>query len=130
MLEEIGKLVLQNGVVAALLVYVIWWLLNKNSRQFERAEAKLERQHKENLHADFITASNLLALQQQLLLHDLTTSGVNMDPAAREAAAFRKYQENLTVMVAVKEKVDKAAEAILLSISQKEKRPRDEGSTV
>lgn len=102
-IESLAQLA-ENGIIAAAFLYILYWLLNKQSR--ETAE---HSRHAQLTNIEVATSIRTLAnavtgMQQQLLMHDLTVTGLNPEFGGNceeiDSMAYRKYQE---VMASIEE---------------------------
>ncbi len=99
-MQEVLSVLAEDGPFALIAGFLIWWVA---SRQ-EKLLTNMSKQ---------IGISNLLlvGLQKQLLMHDLTVTGLNPstgeDFDERDSRAFVKYTEVLSVFDAIEEQIKK-----------------------
>jgi hypothetical protein len=102
-IEILTKLV-ENGIIAAAFLYILHWLLNKQSKEAAEHSKQSQLTSLEVASAIRGLVNAVTAMQQQLLTHDLTMSGLNPDSGAsfedRDSLALKKYND---VMLALEE---------------------------
>ncbi len=99
-IEIVTKLV-ENGIVAAAFLYILHWLLNKQSQQAAEHSRHAQVSNMEIASSIRSLANAVTAMQQQLLTHDLTVSGFNPEAGGtvdKDSLAFRKYSDVMAAM--------------------------------
>lgn len=99
-IEIVTKLV-ENGIVAAAFLYILHWLLNKQSQQAAEHSRQAQISNMEIASSIRSLANAVTAMQQQLLTHDLTVSGLNPEAGAednKDSLAYRKYSDVMAAM--------------------------------
>ncbi len=95
-IETLSKLA-ENGVIAAAFLYTLYWLLNKQSRKAAEQSRRAQLTNIEVAYSIRTLANAVTGMQQQLLMHDLTVSGLNPDAGntfeERDSLAYKKYQD-------------------------------------
>lgn len=95
-IETLSKLA-ENGIIAAAFLYILYWLLNKQSREVAEQSRRAQMTNIEVASSIRTLANAVSGMQQQLLMHDLTVSGLNPDAGGtfeeRDSLAYKKYQE-------------------------------------
>jgi len=98
MTEEIIKTIVENTVLGGLLCALIWWMTTRH----EKLVLSLIRQQ---------AATNLLiiGMQKELLIHDLTVTGINPSlgdtDAIRDSKALAKYTELLSIFDGIEKRI-------------------------
>jgi hypothetical protein len=94
---ELLTALLENGIVAAAFLYILHWLLNKQSRELESQFKTAQITNLEVAKAIRSLVSAVLGMQQQLMTHDLTVTGLNPSTGTnfeeRDSMAFKRYTE-------------------------------------
>lgn len=75
--EFIAKLVTEAGVVGAIAITVIRFLLTRLIKQFDDAEEERKRDHRQLLTWFASFTRTMLVWEKQFLLHDATVHGIN-----------------------------------------------------
>lgn len=105
-IEILTKLA-ENGIIAAAFLYILYWLLNKQSREGAEQSKQAQLTNIEVASAIRTLANAVTGMQQVLLTHDLTVTGLNPDAGAtfedRDSMAYKKYAD---VMTAIEEQRD------------------------
>jgi len=99
-IEIVTKLV-ENGIVAAAFLYILHWLLNKQSQQAAEHSRQAQVSNLEIASSIRSLANAVTAMQQQLLTHDLTVSGLNPEAGHaddQDSLAYRKYSDVMAAM--------------------------------
>lgn len=100
-IEIVTKLV-ENGIVAAAFLYILHWLLNKQSKETAERCRKDQISNLEIASSIRTLANAVTAMQQLLLTHDLTVSGLNPEAGANvegnDSLAYRKYNDVMQAM--------------------------------
>ena len=92
----------ENGIIAAAFLYILYWLLNNQSRAAAEYSRQAQLANLEVASAIRSLVNAVTAMQQQLLTHDLTVFGLN--PAAganfeeRDSLALKKYNDVMDAM--------------------------------
>lgn len=100
-LDVFAKLA-ENGIMAAAFLYILYWLLNHQSRATAKAAKQSQLTNLEIASSIRSLANAVTGMQQMLLTHDLTVSGLN--PAAgadfeeRDSLALKKYSDVMAAM--------------------------------
>lgn len=104
--ELLTKLV-EHGIVAAAFLYILYWLLNKQSRMAEEQAAYARINNIEVANAIRSLTSVVMGMQQLLLTHDLTVHGLNPSTGEtfeeRDSLAHKKYSD---IMISIEEQRD------------------------
>ena len=79
---EIVTHLIENGIVAAAFLYILHWLLNKQSEQAAEHSRQAQVSNLEIASSIRSLANAVTAMQQQLLTHDLTMTGLNPEAGA------------------------------------------------
>jgi hypothetical protein len=94
---ELFEKLIENGIVAAAFLYILYWLLNIQSRALEEHAKSSQLANLEVARAIRNLVVAIMGMQQQLLTHDLTVSGLNPSTGAtfeeRDSLALRKYTD-------------------------------------
>lgn len=94
---ELFEKLIENGIVAAAFLYILYWLLNSQSRALEEHAKSAQLANLEVARAIRNLVAAVMGMQQQLLTHDLTVSGLNPNAGSnfeeRDSLALRKYNE-------------------------------------
>ena len=100
-IEIVTKLV-ENGIVAAAFLYILHWLLNKQSKETAERCRKDQISNLEIASSIRTLANAVTAMQQLLLTHDLTVSGLNPEAGSNvegnDSLAYRKYNDVMQAM--------------------------------
>lgn len=100
-IELLTKLV-ENGILAAAFLYILHWLLNRQSKEMEEHSKVAQLTNLEVASSIRGLVNAVTAMQQQLLTHDLTMSGLNPDAGAtfeeRDSLALKKYNDVMAAM--------------------------------
>ncbi len=95
-IEILTKLA-ENGIIAASFLYLLYWLLNKQSREMEEHSKHARLTNMEVARSIRSLVSAVLGMQQQLLEHDLTVTGLNPSTGAtfeeRDSLALKRYND-------------------------------------
>lgn len=89
-MSEILSAILQESLLAGMFAAMLWWMTTRQEKLLCMLSRRIE-----------ITNLLMIGLQKELLIHDLTVSGIN--PSAgdtqdeRTANAIQKYEELLRV---------------------------------
>lgn len=92
----------ENGIIAAAFLYILYWLLNKQAIEISENTKSIQLTNLEVARSIRSLTSVMLGMQQQLMAHDLTVSGLN--PAAgatfeeRDSLAFKKYSDVMKLL--------------------------------
>lgn len=97
-IEILTKLA-ENGIIAAAFLYTLYWLLNKQSREAAEHSKQDKLTNLEVASSIRLLVNAVTAMQQQLLMHDLTMSGLSQEDDA-DSLAVKKYTD---VMAALEE---------------------------
>ena len=99
--DLLQKLV-ENGIIAAAFLYILHWLLNKQSRETEENSRYARLTNMEVARSMRSLVSVVLGMQQTLLAHDLTVSGLNPSAGAtfeeRDSIALKKYTDVMKML--------------------------------
>lgn len=100
-IELLTKLI-ENGILAAAFLYILHWLLNRQSKEMAEQSKVAQLSNLEVASSIRGLVNAVTAMQQQLLTHDLTMSGLNPDAGAtfeeRDSLALKKYQDVMTAL--------------------------------
>lgn len=98
-IESIAKLA-EHGIIAGAFLYILYWLLNKQSREAAEHSRGAQLTNIEVASSIRSLANAVTCLQQQLLMHDLTVSGLNPEAGEtfeeRDSMAYKKYRDMMT----------------------------------
>ena len=92
----------ENGIIAAAFLYILYWLLNKQALEVSESTKSIQLTSIEVGRSIRSLTSVIMGMQQQLMAHDLTVSGLN--PAAgatfeeRDSLAFKKYTDVMKLL--------------------------------
>lgn len=100
-IELLTKLV-ENGILAAAFLYILHWLLNRQSKEMAEHSKIAQLSNLEVASSIRGLVNAVTGMQQQLLTHDLTMSGLNPEAGAtfedRDSLALKKYQDVMTAL--------------------------------
>ena len=99
---ELLQKLAENGIIAAAFLYILHWLLNKQSRETEENSKNARLTNMEVACSIRSLVSAVLGMQQTLLAHDLTVSGLNPSTGAtfeeRDSMALKKYTDVMKML--------------------------------
>ena len=100
-LESLTKLA-EHGIIAAAFLYLLYWLLNKQSHQMEEQAKYARLTNLEVARSIRSLVSAVLGMQQQLMEHDLSMSGLNPTNDAsfeeRDSLALKRYNDVMATL--------------------------------
>ena len=95
-LESLTQLA-EHGIIAAAFLYLLYWLLNKQSHQMEEQTKYARLTNLEVARSIRSLVSAVLGMQQQLMEHDLSVTGLNPKTDStfeeRDSLALKRYND-------------------------------------
>jgi hypothetical protein len=99
--ELLTKLV-ENGIIAAAFLYILYWLLNKQSQLVSENSKRTQLTNIEVAQSIRGMINIVMGMQQQLMLHDLTVTGLaptdEADSDLKDSLAYKKYSEVMSTL--------------------------------
>ena len=100
-IDHLTKLA-ENGIIAGAFLYILYWLLNKQSCEAREHSKQAQLTNLEVASAIRSLVNASTGMQQLLLTHDLTVSGLNPSVGdnfeERDSLALKKYTDVMTAM--------------------------------
>jgi len=91
----------ENGIIAAAFLYILYWLLNKQSQLVSENSKHTQLTNIEVAQSIRGLINIVMGMQQQLMVHDLTVTGLGADDADQESKsslAYKKYSEVMSTL--------------------------------